>query len=260
MLEVCVQDLSGFREALAGGAGRIELCSALALGGLTPSAALVGVAVRAPVPVHVLIRPRAGDFLYDRGEEELIATDLRAAVDAGAAGVVIGANRPGALLDGPMLHRLVGVARDAAERRGTSVALTLHRAFDLCAEPLAALEAVITLGFDRVLTSGGAASAMAGREMLAALVSQARGRIKILAAGGIDPGNVGAILATGADEIHASCQVPTSPPAARLVELGFAEERPAGVTAGSVKALAAAIEEWHIRSGSPDRQRQESAE
>ncbi|HWZ62753.1 MAG TPA: copper homeostasis protein CutC [Steroidobacteraceae bacterium] len=260
MLEVCVEDLSGLREALAGGAGRIELCSALSLGGLTPSAALVGVAVRGSVPVHVLIRPRAGDFLYDRGEEELIATDIRAAVDAGAAGVAIGANRPGALLDGPMLQRLVSVAREAAARRDTSVALTLHRAFDLCADPLAALEAVITLGFDRVLTSGGAGSAMAGRQMLAALANQARGRIRILAAGGIDPGNVAAVLDTGVDEIHASCQVPPSPPDARLFELGFAQPRHGHATAGSVGALVSAIEEWHARRGSPDRQHQESAE
>lgn len=254
MLEVCVEDLSGLREALAGGAGRIELCSALSLGGLTPAAALVQVAVRAPVPVHVLIRPRAGDFLYEQGEEELIATDLRAAVEAGAAGIVIGANRPGALLDGPMLQRLVSVARAAAGRRRATVALTLHRAFDLCADPLAALEAVIALGFDRVLTSGGATSAMAGRPMLAALVRQARGRIRILAAGGIDAHNVGAILDTGADEIHASCQVPATAPDARLIELGFAQPRPGRITASSVKALASAIGEWRSRSRVPGQQ------
>src|SRR5215469_13549650 len=92
MLEVCVDDLGGLREALAGGAGRIELCSALALGGLTPSAALISAAVRAPVPVHVLIRPRAGNFVYDAEEGDLIAADVRGAVDAGAPGIAIGAN------------------------------------------------------------------------------------------------------------------------------------------------------------------------
>lgn len=247
MLEVCVEDLGGFREALAGGAGRIELCSGLSLGGLTPSAALIGAAVRAPVPVHVLIRPRGGDFLYDAGEEELMTADVRAAVEAGASGVVIGANRPGDLLDGPLLQRLISVAHGASERRRTPVAITLHRAFDLCADPLAALEEAITLGLDRVLTSGGAASAVAGRVMLAALVRQARGRIKILAAGGIDPSNVGAILATGVDEIHASCQVPLPPPDAQLVALGFAQARQSRATASSVKALASAIEEWHTK-------------
>ena len=248
MLEVCVDDLDGFGEALAGGADRIELCSALPLGGLTPSAALVSTAALAPVPVHVLIRPRAGDFIYDAGEAELIATDLRAALIAGAAGVVIGANRPGARLDVPLLERLVTLAREAGERRGKPVALTLHRAFDLCVDPIDALEDAIALGFDRVLTSGGAESALAGREVLAALVARARGRIRILAAGGIDPGNVAAILGAGVDEIHASCQRPLPQPAARLVELGFAQPTHGRATASSVKALASAIKDWRTRS------------
>lgn len=250
MLEVCVDDLGGLREALAGGASRIELCSALAVGGLTPSAALISAAVRAPVPVHVLIRPRAGDFVYDAGEDELIAADVRAAVNAGAAGVVIGANRPGGVLDSAHLQRLVAVARDAAGRRGGPLALTLHRAFDLCEDSGKALEAAITLGFDRVLTSGGAGSAMAGRERLTALVRQACGRIKILAAGGIDANNVDAVLATGVNEIHASCQVPLADADPRLVELGFAAARQGRVTASSVKALAAAMENWTTRSRS----------
>jgi len=244
MLEVCVDDLGGLKEALAGGAGRIELCSALALGGLTPSRALISTAVRARIPVHVLIRPRAGDFIYDAGEEELIASDIRAAVEAGAAGVVIGANRPESHLDGPLLERLVGVAHGAAERRGRAVSLTLHRAFDLCRAPLAALELAIELRFDRVLTSGGAETAIAGREMLAALAKLARRRIRILAASGIDPDNVGTILATGVDEIHASCQVPDSQGDPKLVELGFAMSAQGRATSRSVKALASAIEHW----------------
>jgi copper homeostasis protein CutC len=259
MLEVCVEDPGGVREALAGGAGRIELCSALSLGGLTPSAALIGAAVAlgaalgSPVPVHVLLRPRAGNFLYDRAEAELIATDLRSALDAGAAGVVIGANRPDGLLDGPLLERLAGLAREAAGRRHAPVALTLHRAFDLCADQPAALEAAIALGFDRVLTSGGASSAMAGRSMLAALARQARGRIRILAAGGIDPGNAAAILATGVDEIHASCQVPLPQSDAKLLELGFAPARQGRATASSVRALVSAIDEYHSPSATADR-------
>lgn len=250
MLEVCVDDLGGFGEALAGGADRIELCSALALGGLTPSAALVSSAVRAPIPVHILIRPRAGDFNYDASEEAVIATDLRAAVIAGAAGVVIGANRSGARLDIPLLERLVSVAREAGAGRGKPVALTLHRAFDLCADPLEALEAAITLGFDRVLTSGGAQSAVAGRDVLAALVGRARGRIRILAAGGIDPSNVAAILSAGVDEIHASCQIPLPEADPKVVELGFAQPRRGRATASSVQALASAVKHWRSRSHS----------
>ena len=117
MLEVCVDDVAGLGEALAGAADRIELCSALGVGGLTPSVALTAAAVRAPVPVHVLIRPRAGDFIYDDAEAALIAADVGAAVEAGASGIVIGANRAGAKLDAALLERLVGLARAAAERR-----------------------------------------------------------------------------------------------------------------------------------------------
>ncbi len=244
MLEVCVDDIDGLREALAGGAGRIELCSALVLGGLTPSAALISMAVRAAIPVHVLIRPRAGDFIYDAGEAELIGADIRAAVAAGAAGVVIGASRTDAQLDTSLLERLVCIAQEAAERRGRAVALTLHRAFDLCADPSAALESAIGLGFGRVLTSGGAESALAGRERLATLVSQARGRIRILAAGDIDPENVAVILAAGVEEIHASCQTPGPPPDPKLIEFGFAGASRGRVTSGSVRALASAIATW----------------
>lgn len=242
MLEVCVDDLFGVREAVTGGANRIELCTALSVGGLTPSAAFIAIAVKAPIPVHVLIRPRAGDFLYDAGEAELMAADIRGAVAAGAAGVVIGANQSGARLDVPLLEMLVRVAREASEHRARPVALTLHRAFDLCADPNSALEAAITLGFGRVLTSGGAESASQGLGTLAALARQARGRIKILAAGGIDPGNVAAILAVGVDEIHASCQTPVNDSDARLVDLGFAPPEHGRTAAASVKALVSAID------------------
>jgi len=244
MLEVCVDDIAGLREALAGGADRIELCSALSVGGLTPSAALIAAGVRSAVPVHVLIRPRAGDFVYDAAEEALIAADLRAALAAGAAGVVIGASVPDTRLDAPLLQRLVRICREAAEQRRKPLALTLHRAFDLCADPGAALEVAIELGFGRVLTSGGAASALAGKARLAALVKQARGRIRILAAGGIDPDNVASILAAGVEEIHASCQTPLPPSAPKLVELGFVEASRGRTTASCVRALASAIANW----------------
>lgn len=225
-----MDDIAGLREALAGGAARIELCTDLGVGGLTPPAELIEAAVRAAVPVHVLIRPRAGDFLYDSTEVERIAADIHSAVGAGAAGIVVGASLPDTRLDEVLLARLVRVAHEAAEYRGTPVALTLHRVFDQCADPSGALETAIALGFGRVLTSGGAASALAGRAVLAALVAQARGRIRILAAGGIDPANVADILATGVDEVHASCR--------------FDAASPGRVTAGAVRALTEAIATW----------------
>lgn len=242
MLEVCVEDISGLWAAVEGGADRIELCSALSVGGLTPSTALIAAAVRAPVPVHVLIRPRAGDFVYDTREADLLAAEIGSAVAAGCAGIVIGASRTDAALDSVLLERLLCVARSAAEQRAKPLALTLHRAIDVCSEPLEALEAAVRLGFDRILTSGGAETAMAGRAVLAALARRAHGRIKILAGAGINPDNVAAILATGIDEIHSSCQLPLPPPEPRLIELGFTPARSYRTTASAVKALASAMQ------------------
>lgn len=244
MLEVCVEDISGLAAAVEGGADRIELCSALASGGLTPSMALIGAAVRAPVPVHILIRPRAGDFVYDVREVDLLIAEISSAVAAGPAGIVIGASRPDSTLDTALLEKLVSSARSAGERRARPVALTLHRAFDLCKDPHETLEAAIRLGFHRILTSGGAESAMSGRPVLTALARQAQGRIKILAAAGINPSNVATILATGVDEIHASCQVPLPLPDPKLVELGFIPAHPYRTTASAVKALATAMQAW----------------
>lgn len=242
MLEVCVEDISGLWAAVEGGADRVELCSALASGGLTPSMALIGAAVRAPVPVHILIRPRAGDFVYDIREVDLLVADISSAVAAGSAGIVIGASRPDSTLDAPLLQKLVSIARSAAEQRAKPVALTLHRAFDLCPDPLEALETAIQLGFHRILTSGGAESAMSGRAVLSALARQAHGRIRILAGAGINRDNVATILKTGVDEIHASCQVPLPPPDPKLIELGFIAPRPSHTTASAVKALATAVQ------------------
>jgi copper homeostasis protein len=244
MLEVCVEDVSGLWAAVEGGADRIELCSALGSGGLTPSVALISAAARASVPVHVLIRPRAGDFVYDLREVDLLVADIANAVAAGSAGIVIGASRPDSTLDTLLLEKLVSIARSAAEQRARPVALTLHRAFDLCKHPLEALESAIRLGFQRILTSGGAESAASGCAALTALAREARGRIKILAAAGINPDNVATILATGVDEIHASCRVPQPSPDPKLVALGFSPPHPHRTTASAVKALAAAMQAW----------------
>lgn len=243
MLEVCVEDMEGLQAAVDGGADRIELCAALPLGGLTPSLGLIQAAAQAPLPVHVLIRPRAGDFIYNAVETELMLADIRESVGFGLAGVVIGASHPDRTLDVALLSTLIAVARDAAEPRGRPVSLTLHRAFDLCPDPVAALEAAVSLGFDRILTSGGAVNAIEGQAVLAELVRQARGRIKILAGSGIDPDNVGAILATGVAEIHASCQVARSNVDPKALELQFDVPQPKHTSAQRVAALVASIEQ-----------------
>ena len=156
LLEVCVDSAEGLAAAIGGGADRIELCSSLELGGLTPSFGLMRFAARQPLPVYAMIRPRAGDFVFDANELAIMRDDIAMARESGLAGVVLGASRSDGRLDADMLAELVG--------HSYGMGLTLHRAFD-CAGPDFgdALDLAIGLGFERILTSGGAASAVGGR-------------------------------------------------------------------------------------------------
>lgn len=203
ILEVCCGDLESVVAAKAGGAQRIELCSALSEGGLTPSAGLIAEALRQGIAkVHVLIRPRNGDFLYTESEVAVMEHDIRAAVAAGADGVVIGALTEDGEIDIPTCRRLVKAAGSAS--------VTFHRAFDLCRNPEKALEEIITLGCDRILTSGLAQSALAGAERLASLNRLVAGRIILLAGGGVNPENAREIMnLTGLNELHASAKTTT---------------------------------------------------
>ncbi|PVX29450.1 copper homeostasis protein CutC [Sphingomonas pokkalii] len=233
VLEVCVEDIAGIDAAIAGGADRIELCAALAVGGLTPPASLIAAAAAAPVPVHLLARPRDGNFRYTDAEAALVAADIRAAGEAGLAGVVIGASCADHRLDADMLADWVAVARSVAR----PLSLTLHRAFDLCPDPLAALETAIALGFDRILTSGCTPKAIDGRATLAALVAAAGARITILAGSGIDADTLPAILATGVREVHASCRSPQGAPDRQEIAFGFQAGARLATDAAKVAAL-----------------------
>lgn len=209
-LEICVDDIAGLDAAIAGGADRIELCAALALGGLTPAPSLIAAARTAPIPVHMLVRPREGGFHYSARETAMIAADITAAAEAGLAGVVIGATCADHALDVDTLAHLITHARALTpaaftDARKAPLSLTLHRAIDLCADMPSALDTAIALGFDRVLTSGGEPRAIDGVAMIETLHRRAAGRIGILAGSGIDADNVARILATGIGEIHASC-------------------------------------------------------
>ena len=196
-LEVCCADLQSVRAAVAGGAHRVELCQALGLDGLTPSAGMIEEAVGMGIHVQVLIRPREGDFVYDRDEVLCMQRDIRHARRLGAGGVVIGALRPDGSIDEETTRRLVG------EAEGMSI--TFHRAFDVCAHPEEALEQIIALGCHRLLTSGQAPSAEQGIPMLRRLVEQADGRIIIMPGAGVKAQNACRILSeTGAREIHGS--------------------------------------------------------
>jgi len=230
LLEVCVDTVEGLQAALQGGADRVELCSSLATGGVTPSAGLMALAAQLPIPVIALIRPRPGGFVYGEAEARVMLRDIELAVELGCAGVALGALTDEGRLDLPLLHRLA--------RRAQGLELTLHRAFDLVLDPIAALEAAVELGFHRILTSGGAPTAAAGAARLATLVEQSRGRIRILAGGGITPGNVNGLLAsTKVHEVHASCRDMAVAPSPDLVAFGFAETAVRATSATRVREL-----------------------
>lgn len=216
LLEVCVDTPAGLAAAIAGGADRIELCAALALQGLTPAPGLMAQAAKAPIPIYPMIRPRNGDFCYDAGDLDHMRRDIDAVREYGLAGVVIGANLSDGQLDLDALEML------AEHSRG--LGLSLHRAFDLVPEQSVALEAAIALGFERVLTSGGALTAQAGAQRIAELVRQADGRIGILAGAGVRPSNVAELVRrTGVREVHGSFsgQIPGAAPGSKLSEMGF---------------------------------------
>lgn len=217
-LEVCTGSITSVLHAAEGGAGRIELCSGLDEGGLTPSVGLIQAAIQVEGPKkNVLIRPRGGDFLYSETEQDIIVDDIFAARRAGVDGVVVGALTADGDVDQDACRRFIDAAKgeyvDFAEGDLDEafflppVSVTFHRAFDLCRDPNAALETIIALGFDRILTSGQAATAEAGIPLLRELVERAGERIVIMPGCGVTPENAARILAeTGATEFHASAR------------------------------------------------------
>lgn len=209
-LEIAVQDPEGITTAARAGADRIELCTALALGGTTPSHALIAAAVAERVlPVHVLIRPRPGGFDYTPAEHAVILDDVRHALDVGAAGVVVGGT-----CNGEVDTWLVSRVRQLAQHAD----VTFHRAFDTLADRPAALAQLADLGVDRVLTSGGAAHVRDALDEIERLVALADGRIQVMAGAGIDATTVGAVAVTGVAAIHASAKRSIAEP--HLVDLG----------------------------------------
>ena len=231
-LEVCVDTSAGLAEAVAGGADRIELCAALAVGGLTPSVGLMALAASCPVPVMVMIRPRAGDFVWSAAEVGMMETDIAATRAAGLAGVVLGASLPDGQLDVAVLKRLVAAA--------AGMDLTLHRAIDLAPDMGMALETAIHLGFRRVLTSGGEKTAEAGAARIAALVTQATGRISIMPGSGVSPANAQKLKGLGIAELHASCST-SHPVTGKMVDMGFGPAVVRQTSAEGVRALRQAL-------------------
>jgi copper homeostasis protein len=204
-------------EARAGGADRVELCSALELGGLTPSIGTVYRAVEAGIPLHVLIRNRPGDFVYDEDDVRSMMDDAAVLVHAGAAGVVIGALTPSGDIDVETVLRLAGMARSA----NATTQLTFHRAIDQRPDPAAHLDDLAEMGFDRILTSGGASRAIDGGAVLRRMVA-ARSGLEIMAGGGVLPEHVGALQDLGVDAVHLSAKTRAAASAAHWVSLGSA--------------------------------------
>lgn len=200
ILEICAGSVESAIAARDGGAQRIELCAALEVGGVTPSAGIIAEARKVEgLILNVIIRPRGGDFLYSAHEAACMEQDIRTCKQLGADGVVIGALTAEGNIDTALCRRLIAAAE--------GMNITFHRAFDMCRNPHEALEELIAIGCNRVLTSGQAATADAGLPLLKELVEQAAGRIIIMPGCGINSSNAATILqATGATEIHASAR------------------------------------------------------
>jgi copper homeostasis protein len=197
LLEIPVASVDDAIAAATGGADRLELNSAMRLGGLTPSLGLLD-AVRKQIqlPIMVMIRPRPGGFCYSHSDLDVMRRDIDLALEHGADGIVFGILKGDGSIDASRCGELL---RQIAGR----VPAIFHRAFDLTPEPLSALEALIEIGFRRVMTSGQAPTAAKGADTIANLIEHAQGRIEILPAGGINAGNVADLLArTGCDQIH----------------------------------------------------------
>ena len=206
VLEVCVDSTASALAAKRGGADRLELCADLIVGGTTPSLTLVQqVKAETGLPVRALLRPRFGDFCYDSHElaqMEQLAAEL---VEAGADGIVTGVLTPEGALDADAMQPIYAAARKAAEKAGRPVACTLHRAFDVCADPFAALETARSMGLCTILTSGQAASAPQGAALLRQLTERAGKDVEILAGAGVSAQNIPVLAAqTGVRAFHLS--------------------------------------------------------
>ncbi|MBR0574245.1 MULTISPECIES: copper homeostasis protein CutC [Pasteurellaceae] len=198
--ELCIDNIQSIQTASQSKVDRVELCSALAVGGLTPSYGLIKQALHFNnLSHHVMIRPRAGDFVFNQAEIEIMINDILIAKELGVDGVVIGALTDNHDIDTQICEKLIDTAQ--------GMEITFHRAFDLCRDPKTALAQIIDLGCTRLLTSGLKKTAWLGKENIAQLVQQSNGRIQIMAGAGVTSENALEIVkATGIENIHFSAK------------------------------------------------------
>jgi len=200
VLEICVDSLDSVIACAEGGADRIELCASLTEGGLTPSAGVLSQA-RAIFQgeIAMMIRPRGGDFVYRPEEIVAMCADIELARDLGADAVVFGCLTPDGSVDIAALETLLEVCE--------GLPAVFHRAFDVCENPAQTLEVIAEMGFERLLTSGGAPTVLEGLDTIAALVAQAAGRLDILPGGGVKVDQIGKIIRhTGVHQVHLSAR------------------------------------------------------
>lgn len=200
-LEICASSVSSARAAQEGGASRVELCQNLENGGTTPShGQIMKTRSYLDIGIHVLIRPRGGDFLYTSDEFEEILVNIEYCKEAGVDGVVIGILDKQGAVDMKRMQILIEKAKP--------LTVVFHRAFDKCRDPKASLEDIIALGCDRILTSGQGNTAWEGRQLLNELIEQANGRIEIMPGGGVNEDNMKQLLeVTGALSLHSSAKI-----------------------------------------------------
>jgi copper homeostasis protein len=197
IFEVCIDSIDGALVAQKHKVQRVELCSALTVGGLTPNYGLIAQCVQeTSVEVHVMIRHVQGGFVFSDDDIEIMQNDISTAQSIGAKGVVFGCLTDDNRIDIDNNKRLIDTAKSCG------LVCTFHRAFDFCENPFIALEQIIEFGFDRILTSGLQETAIAGIDLITALVSKAEGRIEIMAGSGVNSTNALQLANTGIDALH----------------------------------------------------------
>ncbi|MCH5232892.1 MAG: copper homeostasis protein CutC [Muribaculaceae bacterium] len=240
ILEICCGDINSVIAAKKGGANRIELCTGLGEGGLTPSLGLIKAASTTGMPeINVLIRPRPGDFVYNKDEINLMCDDIEIAISNGATGIVTGVLTPDGDVDTVAMRKLMGSVKKASEKIGRKINVTFHRAFDVARDMEEALDAIINLGCDTLLTSGMAQTAEIGIPALKKIVGYSDGRLVVMAGSGVNPDNCLRIVKeTGVNALHSSASKKTE-----SVMRFRREEVMMGKTPG---------EEYHISGTAPE--------